>query len=130
MSTYRLDKLLAPRSVAVVGSSPRRTSPGHAVLKNLHRYGFAGGVYLVNPHYDAIEGVRAVKSYAELPEAPDLVVIAVPPPAVPSIIAAAGEKGTAAGIILTAGLGHGPGSLAELCEKIARGAGLRLVGPN
>ena len=130
MSTYRLDKLLAPRSVAVVGASPRRTSPGHAVLKNLHRYGFAGGVYLVNPHYDAIEGVRAVKSYAELPEAPDLVVIAVPPPAVPSIIAAAGEKGTAAGIILTAGLGHGPGSLAELCEKIARGAGLRLVGPN
>ena len=62
MSTYRLDKLFAPRSVAVVGASPRKTSPGRAVLANLHRAGFTGPVYLVNPRYDAIEGVRAVKS--------------------------------------------------------------------
>ena len=68
MSTYRLDKAFAPRSVAVVGASPREKSPGHAVLKNLRGGGFAGDIHLVNPHYDAIEGVRAVKSYADLPE--------------------------------------------------------------
>ena len=130
MSTYRLDKLFSPRSVVVVGASPRQTSPGRAVLRNLRRDGFAGTVQLVNPHYDVIEGVRSVKSYQELPDAPDVAVIAVPPAAVPSIVAAAGEKGTKAAIIVTSGLGHGPGSLAERCEKAARATGLRLVGPN
>jgi len=130
MSTYRLDKLLSPRSIVVVGASPRQTSPGRAVLSNLRRGGFAGAVQLVNPHYDVIEGIRSVKSYHELADAPDVAVIAVPPAAVPSIVAAAGEKVTKAAIILTSGLGHGPDSLAELCEKAARATGMRIVGPN
>jgi acetyltransferase len=130
MSTYRLDKLFSPQSVALIGASPRATSPGHAVLRNLKAAGFQGPIHLVNPHYDAIDGVRAVKSFAELPQIPDLVVIAVPPPAVPSIVTAAGEAGTSAAIIITAGLGHGPGSLAVACEQAARAKGLRLVGPN
>ncbi|MGB7099292.1 MAG: bifunctional acetate--CoA ligase family protein/GNAT family N-acetyltransferase [Xanthobacteraceae bacterium] len=130
MSTYRLDKLFSPESIAVVGASPRKTSSGRAVVENLLRAGFPGSIHVVNPHYDAIEGVHAVKSYEALPEAPDVAVIAVPPAAVPDAVAAAARKGTAAGIIVTAGLGHGPGSLAELAEKHARAAGMRLVGPN
>ncbi len=130
MSTYRLDKVFAPRSVAVVGASPREKSPGRAVLNNLRRGGFGGDIRLVNSHYSSIEGVPAVKSYNQLPSVPDLAVIAVPPSAVPSVVAAAGAKGTAAGIVLTSGLGHGPGSLAEECEKAARATGMRLVGPN
>ena len=56
MSTYRLEKLLRPQSVAVIGASPRATSPGHAVLRNLSAAGFPGPIELVNPHYDAIAG--------------------------------------------------------------------------
>jgi acetyltransferase len=130
MSTYRLEKLFSPRSVAVVGASPRETSPGRAVLRNLRAAGFAGSIGLINPHYDEIEGVRSVRTIRELPEAPDLLVIAAPPQSVPAIVAAAGERGTATAIIITAGLGHGAGSLAEACEKAARATGLRLVGPN
>jgi acetyltransferase len=130
MSTYRLDKLFSPRSVALVGASPRPTSPGRAVLRNLRSAGFKGAVHLVNPHYDEIEGVRSIRSLDQLPDAPDLIVIAAPPHAVPDIVAAAGEKGTGAGIIVTSGLGHGSGSLAERCETAARAKGLRLVGPN
>ncbi|HXW49937.1 MAG TPA: GNAT family N-acetyltransferase [Xanthobacteraceae bacterium] len=130
MSTYRLDKLFAPRSVAVVGASPRDTSPGRAVLRNLRRGGFSGQIHLVNPNYHSIEGVVAVKSCEALPDAPDIVVISVPSPAVPSVVRAAAAKGAAAGIILTAGLGHGAGSLADECEQAARAAGMRLVGPN
>src|SRR5271169_4367217 len=115
MSTYCLDKLFAPRSIVVVGASPRETSPGHAVLRNLKRGGFTGATYLVNPHYDEIAGVRAVRSYDALAAAPDVAVIAAPPAAVASVVAAAGAKGTAAAIIVTAGLGHGPGSQAEAC---------------
>jgi acetyltransferase len=130
MSTYRLDRLFLPRSVAVVGASPRPTSPGHAVLRNLRAGGFEGTIHLINPRYAEIDGVRSVKSLEELPEAPDLVVVAVPAPAVPSIVAAAAEKSVAAAIIITAGLGHGAGSLAAACETAARARGLRLVGPN
>lgn len=130
MSTYRLDKLFSPRSVAVVGASPRRTSPGRAVLRNLQDAGFQGSIGLVNPRYPEIEGIKAVRTLQELPEVPDLIVIAAPPQSVPGIVATAGERGTAGAIIVTAGLGHGEGSLADACEKAARATGLRLVGPN
>jgi acetyltransferase len=130
MSTYRLAQLFAPRSVAVVGGSPRDTSPGRAVLKNLRSGGFGGEVHLVNPHYDSIEDVAAVKSYAALATTPEITVIAVPPPAVASVVRDAAAKGTAAAIIITAGLGHGAGSIAAECEQAARAAGMRIVGPN
>jgi acetyltransferase len=67
MSTYRLDKLFSPRSVAVVGASPRETSPGRAVLRNLRSAGFKGSISLINPHYGEIEGFKAVKTIQELP---------------------------------------------------------------
>jgi acetyltransferase len=130
MSSFHLDKLFSPRSVALVGASPRPTSPGRAVLRNLRAADFKGAIHLINPHYDEIEGVRSVRSFDDLPAAPDLVIIAAPPQAVPAIVAAAGAKGAAAAIIITAGLGHGSGSLAESCETAARATGLRLVGPN
>src|SRR5215475_40576 len=101
MSTYHLDNLLSPRSVTVVGASPRPTSPGCVVIKNLKDAGFCGTVNVVNPHYDEIEDIRSVTSFEKLPEAPDLVVIAAPAATVPSIVAAAGEKGTPAAIIIT-----------------------------
>jgi acetyltransferase len=130
MSTYRLDKLFSPRSVALIGASPRQSSPGHAVLRNLKAANFSGPIGLVNPHYAEIAGIHAVKTIRELTQAPDLLVIAAPPAAVPSIVAQAGAAGTGAAIIISAGLGHGAGSLAHACEASARPSGLRLVGPN
>lgn len=130
MSTYRLDKLFAPRSLAIVGASPREGSPGRHIVRNVLGAGFSGPVHLVNAEHPQIDGVPAVASIAALSETPDLVVIAVPPAAVPETVAAAAAKGVAAAIIITAGLGHGPGSLAEATLAAARPHGLRLVGPN
>ena len=62
--------------------------------------------------------------------APDLVVIAAPPTTIPGIVAAAGIKGCGGAVIITAGLGHGPGSLADEAAQAARTHGLRLIGPN
>ena len=128
MSTYRLEKLFAPQSVAVIGASPRERSVGRAILRNLRA--FPGDVHLVNPRYHEIDGVRTVKSYQKLEAAPDLAVVAVPPAMVPDTVAAIAEKGTPGAVIVTAGLGHGAGSLAERCAATARASGLRLVGPN
>ena len=130
MSTYRLEKLFSPRSVAVVGASPRATSPGRAVLKIFEpRHSKVRSRWSTRAIAE-IEGIDAVKTIQDLPAAPDLFVIATPPCSVPGIVKLAGEKGAGAAIIITAGLGHGAGSLADACEKAARATGLRLVGPN
>ena len=130
MSTYRLDNLFAPRSVALVGASHREGSVGRIILRNLREGGFQGVIHLVNPRYADIDGTACVPRIEDLPDAPDLVVTTAPPPTVPGIVAAAGARGVAAAIIITAGLGHGPGSLADVVRLKARKHGLRLVGPN
>lgn len=130
MSTFRLETLFAPRSVAVVGASPRQTSVGRMILRNLRAAGFEGPIHLINPGYSTIDGLACAARIADLPHAPDLVVITVPPLAVPQVVAAAGAAGCGSAIVITAGLGRGPGSLAESVEREARRYGMRLLGPN
>ncbi len=130
MSTYRLQHLFAPRSIALVGASPRRDSMGHAVLRNLRGAGFSGPIHLVNPRHREIDGATCVPTLSEIADRPDLMIVVTPARTIPPLIQEAGEKGIAAAIILTAGLGHGPDSLAAHSERIARTSGLRLLGPN
>jgi acetyltransferase len=130
MSTYRLKNLLSPRSVALVGASPRRVSVGRAVLDNIRKAEFKGEFGLVNPRHSEIAGIPAVGSLDELPFVPELVVITAPAQEVPAIIDQAGRRGSAGALIVTAGLGHGPGSLQEAAVAAARKYGMRLIGPN
>ena len=74
---HKLDPLLRPKSIAVVGASARKDSMGEWALINLERGGFPGKVYPVNPGYDELRGLRCYKQIAELPETPELVVFAV-----------------------------------------------------
>jgi acetyltransferase len=130
MSTYRLEALLAPKSVAVVGASPREDSLGRIALRNLREGGFAGAIHLVNPRHPEVDGVKAVASLDALDAPPDMLVITAPAPEVPGIIAAAGAKGVPSAVIISAGLGHGAGSYAEATRTAARAHGLRVLGPN
>jgi acetyltransferase len=130
MSTYHLDKLFAPRSVAVVGTSPREGSLGRALLRNVGDGGFDGTIRLVNPEYDEIDGYRTFKTIRDLPDVPDVAVIATPAGVVPTIVADAAAMKVPAAIIISTGLGNGPGSIAEACKTAARGSGVRLIGPN
>jgi acetyltransferase len=130
MSTYRLKNLLAPRSVALVGASPRKGSVGRAILGNVRKAKFKGEFGLVNSHYAEIDGVAAVGSLSRLPFVPELVVITVPAASVAGVIDQAGQLGAAGALIVSAGLGHGAGSLAEAAERAAHKYGMRLIGPN
>src|SRR5689334_4639358 len=130
MSTYRLNNLLAPRSVALVGASARPVSVGRAVLENIHKTGFKGRFGLVNPRHAEIGGVAAVKSLDRLDFVPELVVITAPAREIPDIIDQAGRRGSAGALIVSAGLGYGPGSLHEAAIVAARKYGMRLIGPN
>lgn len=74
---HRLDPLLRPRSVAVVGASARADSVGDWALKNLQLGGYKGHLYPVNPNYDELQGHRCFATLTDLPETPDCVVFAV-----------------------------------------------------
>jgi len=130
MSTYHLQSVFRPQSVAVVGGSPRERSAGRAVMRNLRAAGFPGKVAWINPRYSEIDGIRTVKRLKDLDWVPELVVITAPASIVPQVVATAAERGVAAAIILTANLGHGPGSLTEQVEAAARPKGLRILGPH
>lgn len=130
MSTYRLNSLLAPGAVALVGASTRCGSVGQAILKNIRASQFEGPFGVVNLHYAEIGGVPTVRRLAELPFVPELVIVTTPASTIPEIVAEAGRLGVAGAIIVSAGLGHGAGSLAEATERAARAYRMRLIGPN
>jgi acetyltransferase len=133
MSVRNLDKLFNPRSVALIGATPRPGSVGAVVARNLRRAGFAGELMLVNPHHQAIDGLAVHPNIASLSEAPDLAVIVTPPETVPSLIGELGERGTRAAVIITAGfseLGESGHALQQATLDAAKPHLLRIIGPN
>ena len=80
MSTYRLDRLFAPRSLTIVGASPREKSLGRAIIRNVRSAAFGGPVHLVNPRYAEIDGIATVKSWRC--ESPGSYVLSVSNPSV------------------------------------------------
>src|SRR5689334_18937892 len=120
MSTYRLSSVLAPRSVALVGASPRQGSLGAAILKNIVQGGFAGQIGIVNPRYGEIAGIKTASQIDKLPFAPELVVVTTPAREIPGIIDSAGKRGAAGAVIVSAGLGYGAGSIADATDRAAR----------
>ena len=75
--THRLDPLLRPKSIAVVGASARADSFGQWSLKNVLRGKYSGDVYPINPNYDELQGHRCYGNLTELPQTPDLVIFGV-----------------------------------------------------
>lgn len=130
MSTYRLKKLLSPRSVALIGASPRHGSVGRAILDNIRKAQFKGEFGLVNPRYPEIDGVATVGSIQELAFAPELVVLTTPAQSIAGLIDEAGRRGAAGAVIVSAGLNHGAKALADAAERAAQKYGMRLIGPN
>ena len=74
---HRLDPLLRPRSLAIVGASPREFSAGRVLLDQNRANGFAGPVYAINPRYPEIAGETCYPDFASLPEVPEHAVFAV-----------------------------------------------------
>ncbi|HEX6348244.1 MAG TPA: CoA-binding protein [Candidatus Dormibacteraeota bacterium] len=122
--------MFEPASVAVYGASRQPSKLGHVLLRNVLEGGFEGRVVAVNPSREEVLGLPTVASLAE---PVDLALVSVPAPAVPAAVADAARAGCRAAIVLASGFGEtGPAGAAaerELVEA-ARGAGMRLVGPN
>ncbi|TLQ43260.1 bifunctional acetate--CoA ligase family protein/GNAT family N-acetyltransferase [Streptomyces marianii] len=136
-----VQRLLAPRSVAVIGAGRAPGGVGRAVLRNLIDAGYTGRTYAVNRSLvldmDEIDGVPAHRSVGEIVAATgepvDLAVVAVPAERVPEVVADCGEHGVQGLVVLAAGYGEsGPEGLERQRELVrqARSYGMRIIGPN
>ncbi|MGH9227606.1 MAG: GNAT family N-acetyltransferase [Acidimicrobiales bacterium] len=126
-------RLLAPRSVAVIGAGREPSGVGHAVLRNMLEHRFAGPVYAVNPHADHVAGVRAVHDVNDIDGPVDLAVVVVPARQVPAVAEDCGRKGVPAMIVISAGFaeaGREGAALSAAALRAARRFGTRLLGPN
>jgi acyl-CoA synthetase (NDP forming) len=128
-----VERVLKPRSVAVIGASRRPGSFGGAAFRHALDNGFRGELYPVNPNADFIGSRRASATVKETPGPVDLAIVAVPAESVPAVARECAEAGVAALVVITAGFAEagaeGAGRLAELLEA-CRATGMRLVGPN
>lgn len=120
-----------PRSVAIVGASPKDGKVGNVILRNLKR--FNGRIYAVNPKYTEIEGVKCYPSISSIPEVVDLTIIAIPSNFVISAVEECGIKGIKNVIVISGGFKEKGVEGAKLeieLTKVAKKHGIRLLGPN
>jgi len=126
-----LRPLLDPASVAVVGASRTGHGVGADILTSIAGGAFTGAVYPIHPEATELAGRDAWPSFAALPEPVDLVVIAVPAPAVAAVLQAAGAAGIRAAVVVSAGFAEtGDAAGQQELVDIARAHDMRLVGPN
>ncbi|MGW0771184.1 bifunctional acetate--CoA ligase family protein/GNAT family N-acetyltransferase [Streptomyces sp. NPDC002676] len=122
-----LRPLLRPGTVAVIGAGRKPGSVGRAILRNIHNGSYTGRLFAVHPEAATIAGVHACRTVADLPQVPDLAVIAVPAAAVAEVAEDCGRAGVRALLVVSAGLDmQQSGALMDACRR----HGMRLVGPN
>jgi acyl-CoA synthetase (NDP forming) len=127
-----LRPLFAPRSIAVVGASPRSWI-AETVRDNLRVMGSESRCHFVNPNYDELHGQPCYPSLDALPERPDVAIVALNPLRAASVTEAAAAAGVPAVIIPGGGVvegGEAAGAMQADVARIAREHGLALVGPN
>ena len=128
-----IERLLAPRSVAVIGAGRQRGGLGHEIVRNLVAGGFDGPVFPVNATATHVASMSTYTTVLDIPGEVDLAIIAVPAVDVYDVVGRCVEKGVQGLIIISAGFAEtGPDGAAEQRRivELARHHGLRLIGPN
>ena len=127
-----LRPLFAPRSIAVLGASPRNTI-GLTLRDNLRRMGSVTACWFVNPKYDQIHGDKAYPTLQALPERPDTVILAVNPLRATRFAQEAADAGVPSLVIPGGGVVEGGEAAATMQREvrdIAIRHGIALLGPN
>ncbi len=132
--SHPIEELFNPRSIAVVGSSNNPNSAGYNFTASLLKYGFKGKIYPVNPRYSEIVGLKAYPTVRDIPGSVDYVISAVSAPLVPALLEDCSHKGVKVIHLFTARFSEtGRPDAAKLEQEVlqlARGYGIRLIGPN
>jgi len=128
----RLDALLRPRSIAILGAS-ERPSIGRALMESAATLGYEGRLYPINPKYPEILGQRCYPSMSELPEPPDVVALCVSYTRIVESFRTVADKGAGGAVIYDGGFAeHGDEGRRRQAELVgmSREAGIALCGPN
>ncbi|MGH7124922.1 MAG: acetate--CoA ligase family protein [Stellaceae bacterium] len=127
------EALFRPRAVALIGASDDAGKTAGRPLRFLRKHGYAGPIYSINPNRATVQGERAYAALADAPGPIDLAYILVNTPAVEAAVGACADAGVAVATILASGFAEAGAEGRERQRRIveiARGRGLRLVGPN
>ncbi|HPC93460.1 MAG TPA: acetate--CoA ligase family protein [Sedimentisphaerales bacterium] len=128
-----LQSFFAPKSVAIVGASRQKGKVGYEILVNMISSGFEGKIWPVNRSTDSIEGLTCYPDLTSIGQTPELVIVIVPAKSVLGVIEECAKIGTKAVIIITAGfkeVGEEGKKLEDEIVRVARRAGIRIIGPN
>lgn len=130
--THRLDALLRPRSIAIVGASGRDGSFGKQLYQSIQSLDYAGQVYLINPKYDHIDGIPAYASLSALPAPVDCVAMAIADSALPTALEAAAKAHARSAVLFGRAYGAGTDGLAltQALSSIAAASHMQLCGGN
>jgi len=122
-----------PKSVAVVGASRTPGKIGNYILRNILKLGYSGQVFPVNPGASEIEGLKSYPSVASIPEAVELVVIAVPAHLVLDVMRDCQKKAVKGAVVISSGFSEAGREGMERQRELVRlaaEAGIRIIGPN
>jgi len=129
----QIDGLFNSRSVAVVGV-PREMKVGRVFLTALLDQGFDGRIYPVNPSAGEIDGLKTYPTVTDIPGPVDLAIVLVPLEYSLEVVRQCAVKGVKGAVLFTAGFSEtGTKQGADLEQelvRVARQAGMRLIGPN
>jgi acyl-CoA synthetase (NDP forming) len=130
----KVDALLNPRNVVILGATDRPGNWAQRVWRNIARYGFERPVYPFNPGRDSVWDTRCYRSFAELPERPDHLVLLIPANAVPQAVADGAAAGARSATVMTSGFGEAGDAASDALEQRLRGViaetGIAVSGPN
>ncbi|HWQ59125.1 MAG TPA: CoA-binding protein, partial [Clostridia bacterium] len=130
-----LRPLFRPRSIAVVGASPK-PGPGLQVLENLRQLRYEGEVYPINPKYEEVMGLRCYASFDALKaegKQAELLAIVLGRDNIAPIIEQAALCGAKAAWAFAAGFGEAGDEGKLLNAKVRRlceDHGIQFLGPN
>ncbi len=128
--SHRLDPLLAPRTIALVGATNRQNAPGRDMMLTLRRGGFDGEAWAINPKYDEVEGFPCLPSLAAIGRPVDMAILSVANAGLEKMLVEAAKAGTRAAVIFaSASLPDDP-KLGERLAAIAREAAMPICGVN
>jgi acetate---CoA ligase (ADP-forming) len=128
-----LDRVMHPRSVAIIGASKNETKRGYQAIRTLMASNYEGDIYPVNPKENNILGYRCYRDIRDVEPPVDLALLATPAAMAPAILKSCGEKKVAGAVVLAGGfreIGESGKALEEALLEVARRYHIRLIGPN
>jgi acetyl coenzyme A synthetase (ADP forming)-like protein len=126
-----MNRIMRPKTLAVIGASSEDGKIGNSVMKNLINGGYKGQIYPIHPKADEILGYKAYKSVKDVPGGIDVAVFAIPAKFVAEALIECGEKKIAGAVLIPSGFAEtGNHEGQEEIQKIGRKYNIRLMGPN